>query len=69
MTREVWDEIMALTLSIKTEWGGYLKATEDKYGDWSIAYVGTYICTESEKLTDTMAKILIYLYGNKLIKM
>ena len=47
---------------------GTLRIEKDKYGDWSIAYVGTYICTESEKLTDTMAKILIYLYGNKLIK-
>ena len=48
---------------------GTLRIEKDEYGDWSITYVGTYICTTSEKLADAMARILIHLIGNKLIKM
>ena len=41
MPRSVWDEVMALTLSLNIEWGGYLEGTKDENGNWTVT--GLYV--------------------------
>jgi hypothetical protein len=36
MPMDIWNKIMAITTSLDTEWGGYLKAQKDDNGDWKI---------------------------------